>query len=132
MIAQLGDRSAKPALPRSLVSVATAMFLIGLGGCNTTDADLAAQLEQHLAKRRDHPVRAQCRQTAHGLRACRVEEDPGSGWSGWFHLRVLSGGCWVARRVRYDGERGRPYSNRYLSLGDAEATGPLLRSCKSR
>ena len=80
-------------------------FAFLVTGCNFIgNQTFAERLDHDLAERATYrgEGRVECQMIAGKLWSCGVEADPGSGWSGTLHLRVVDKtGCWLARHVRY-------------------------------
>jgi hypothetical protein len=117
--------------PAALALIGCSLVLLS-AGCNFAgDQTLAEKLESGLAKRvtLEGGGRVECQMMAGKLWSCRVEADPGSGWSGSLHLRVDKAGCWRARRVWFEKP---PYSKGLksdLSRGNFRARGRTIRGC---
>lgn len=112
------------------------VFAVGLSGCDPFGftSEPAAhspgeRLGRDIAAAVHTEGRGECSFYIHDLWSCRVESDPGSGWSGNLTLRLGSDGCWRARHTRFAKGKNRPYSRNSLSFGDFEAFGRTLTGC---
>jgi hypothetical protein len=88
-------------------------------------------LERDLAKTLPVEGRVECTLyvDARDLWRCRVESDPGSGFSGNVYLRLNEDGCWRARHVRFERRRNSETPRSGLSVGDMHPFGRTLKGC---
>ncbi|MEX2447975.1 MAG: hypothetical protein WD404_04430 [Solirubrobacterales bacterium] len=107
-----------------------------IAGCSTLDltAELdqspGAKLGREVAKAVKAPGMSECllSRPRSNLWNCRVEDDPGSGWSRNLLVKVDESGCWLAQHVRF--ERDGPTDPRSrLSIGDLHGFGRTFTGC---
>lgn len=87
-------------------------------------------VDQSLAEAIQAEGRVECMPYAsRQLWSCKVEGDPGSGWSGHLHLKINNKGCWRARYVRYDRRQDFAAPRPDLSFDSFKAYGRTIRGC---
>ena len=113
------------------LALATLCLLLAaaISGCGGGERSTAERLDRDLVKALRTEGRVKCAAYLKDLWRCRVETDPGSGWSGGLTLRLQKDGCWRARHSRYAKGENWPYSRQSLSLGDSEAFGRTVHGC---
>lgn len=120
---------------RIVPAMATCLLALSLTGCDPFSSDssvsrgFAGKLENNLAGVIKVEGRVECRPAERMYWSCRVEGDPGSGWSGNWHLKVDRDGCWRARPVGSPKGYQRTDPNSDLSFGGTEAFGRTVRGC---
>lgn len=120
------------ALPALLLAGVTSLYL---AGCDPFSEDqsvsqgFAGSLEQNFADVRKAEGRVECRPAGKDYWGCRVESDPGSGWSGEWHLKVGKDGCWRGRPVGHPRVIHQTDPRSDLSFGGVEAFGRTLEGC---
>lgn len=82
-----------------------------LGGCGDASS---ARLEDQMAVAYRVEGRAECRHLGSRGWRCRIEGDPGSGWSRAFHVKLSKRGCWWATPVRWGNRQSKPLSSRRI------------------
>lgn len=118
---------------RVWIALPACMLAVSLAGCDpfgfTSEADRGG-VDQSLAEAIQTEGRVECMPYAtRNFWSCKVESDPGSGWSGHLHLRINKKGCWRARYVRYDKSQDFTAPQSDLSFGSFEAHGRTIRGC---
>lgn len=117
------------------LALTACLLALSVAGCDpfgfnsTDDQGFQERLGQDLAAAVGTEGRGECRPSVRDLWSCRIESDPGSGWSGTLHLKVGRNGCWRARHVRYEKDRHPNASRPDLSFGDLYAYGRTIRGC---
>ena len=117
------------------LALTASLLALSMTGCDpfgfnsAGDQSFEGRLGRDLAEAIGTEGRGECRPSARSLWSCRVESDPGSGWSGTLHLEVGKNGCWRARHVRYEKDRPPNASRSGLSFGDLHAYGRTIRGC---
>lgn len=111
------------------------IFVLTLSGCDPfgleslDNPSYNRPIERDLAAAVKTEGRVECLPTRHDLWSCRVEGDPGSGFSGHLNLRVGKTGCWRAQHVRYKKGHRPTGSKRDLSSVNSEAFGRVITGC---
>lgn len=108
--------------------------MIVFTGCDPFGLDNIGQvsgtpLERDLARALRTDGRVECTPYAGNLWECRVESDPGSGFSGSVYLRLGPDGCWRARHVRYEKDRKPQAARSDLSKGNMHPFGREVSGC---
>jgi hypothetical protein len=123
---------------RLAVSLFTGLLLaILIAGCDPFgftdigDRTLEERLGHDLADGLGPVGRVECRPMARNLWSCRVEGDPGSGFSGTLNLKLDKNGCWQARHVGSPSGYHRTDPTSDLSVGDQQVFGRTIRGCTS-
>jgi hypothetical protein len=110
------------------------LLAVSLGGCdplNFASEAAGARLGHDLAEAHHIEGRSECTLYSpdRDLWQCRVEGDPGSGWSGSLLLKLGKNGCWRARHVRYEKNRGSMARQSDLVIGNFQPHGKTFRGC---
>ena len=113
------------------------LLALALTGCEPFSSDsgvsqgFAGELENDFAEVIRTEGQVECQPKGHDYWACRVESDPGSGWSGTWHLKIGKDGCWQARPVGSPKGYNRTDPKSDLSFGGSEAFGRAVRGCNA-
>ena len=110
----------------TVVAAGACLFLVPLAGCGESAGEALAS---DLAEVAHVPGKTECMPFPYkvGLWYCKVESDPGSGWSGSVHLKVGKRGCWRARHVRWERNREAPPTP--LSFDEMHPFGRTFTGC---